>query len=192
MDGLKYVRRLIINQMENTYKLKQKAWKIDFSKIEEGFCYADEICHAETLNKAKSILLKRQPDLRLAIFDEDVTYLNIPVERDETNDLFEFENQDLTIHKINEIIYKREREKELDLILNNSKVTHCLIVKRGEYYRENWAGYTENYFDAGIYLKNEAISHAKGCSEITIKVIDNLEHNQKINQKIENLKSKLL
>lgn len=177
---------------KSIYKLKQKAYEIDFSEIEEGYLFANEICHAESINKAKSILLKKQPDLKLRILDEDVTYLNMPVKRCEVYDLFEFENKDLTAFEIDEILYERERKKEFDFILNNTEITHCLIIKRGSYYCENWCGYTENYFDAGVYLKNEAIAHAKRCNEITIKAINNLEHNQKINEKIEILKSKIL
>jgi hypothetical protein len=60
MDGLKYVRRLIINQMENTYQLSKKAWGINWNRISEGDYYRGNIqlVYAETLSKAKSQLLK--------------------------------------------------------------------------------------------------------------------------------------
>ena len=40
------------------YVLSEKAWEIDFSRIEEGYLYGEMIVYAETRNKAKTLLLK--------------------------------------------------------------------------------------------------------------------------------------
>lgn len=40
-------------------QLTQKAWQINFDKIDEGFLYSERVCYAENRNKAKSELLSK-------------------------------------------------------------------------------------------------------------------------------------
>ena len=42
-----------------------------------------------------------------------------------------------------------------------------LLRKGGYYYRPNSAGYTDSITHAGIFDKDYALSHAKGCEEVT-------------------------
>jgi len=179
--------------MKNTYKLSKKAWGINWNRIMEGDYYRGNIdpVYAETLGKAKSQLLKEASDYSLK-YGEEITFLNIPVIRCKRGDKFIFEEKELRINEIEDILRKREKEKEFDIILNNTEITHCFIMKGGAYYCNNYCGYTEFYFNAGVYTKKQAVSEAIRCDEINIIPIDIIEHNKKINQKIEDLKLKLL
>ena len=42
-----------------------------------------------------------------------------------------------------------------------------LLRKGGYYYRPNSAGYTDSITHAGIFDEDYAISHEKGCDEVT-------------------------
>lgn len=79
------------------YKLLQKAYEIDFSKVNEGYLYSREFCHADSINQAKSILLKRNNDqclnITLRCSEDEITYLTIPVIRCKENDWYEFEDE---------------------------------------------------------------------------------------------------
>ena len=183
--------------MKNNYKLAKKAWGVNWNKISEGEYYRGNInpVYAETLSKAKSLLLKEASEYKLINkYGEEIeiTYINVPVIRYKHADKLVFEDKELEIEDINDILRKRERKKEFDEIKNNPEITHCFIMKRGAYYCNNYAGYSENYFNAGVYTKEEAICEAISCNEISIIPINSVEHNKKINQKIKDLKSKLI
>jgi len=176
---------------ESNYTITQKAYEIDFSKIEEGYLYSESICYAENRNKAKTILLKENEGICLKGSDDEVEYLNIPVIRCKQADKVIFEGKEVFRNQINELIKERERIKKLDEILNNPNIKYCYIIK-GSYYRPNHCGYTSLRFEAGIYPKNEAVSHAKSVREIRLEWVDIEEHNKMINQKISELQDKIL
>jgi hypothetical protein len=174
------------------YTLTQKAWQINRDKLEESFLYSEMAVYATSRNKAKSALFSEYKyEIKLRWKDEDVSYLNIPVIRFPEADKYLFEEKDKTMREINEILHERERLSGLDLILMNDCVTHCYIQK-GNYYRPNSSGYTDFRHRAGIYTKQEAVSSAKSCRDLTIIPIDATEHNKMINNEIEDLKTRII
>lgn len=177
------------------YKLAQKAYEIDWSKIEEGFLYDSSsfIVYAETRNKAKTELLKKAyfENVCLSGEDDEVTYLTIPVIRCKEADKYKFEDKDLTKRQIEEIQTERQRIYDLDEILNNPNIKYCYIVK-GSYYRPNSCGYTDYKHKAGVYTKEEAVSHAKSCRDIRLERIDIEDHNKMIQSEINELKRRII
>lgn len=175
------------------YMMKLKAYKINTNKISEPWYYSEYIVHAENRNQARKLLLNEvQYNITFLDNDEDVNYLNIPVIRSKKDDLILFENEYLSQYNINKILKNRERISELNVISSNPLISFCYIMKRGDYYRENCRGYTSNKTDAGIYTKNDAISQAKSCDELTIIPINSDTHNQTILEKIEKLQTKII
>lgn len=170
-----------------------KAYEIDFSKIEEGYLYSEKICYAKNRNEAKSILLKENKYEGICIkgTDDEVDYLSIPVIRCKNADKVVFDGKEIVRNQINELINERERIAKLDEIANNPNIKYCYIIK-GSYYRPNRCGYTSLRFEAGVYPKDEAVSHAKSVREIRLEWVDIEEHNKMINQKIEELQGQLL
>ncbi len=176
------------------YTLKQKAYKVDFGKIDEGYLASDIVCHAETIGKAKVKLLREigSDYWKLKYTDEEITFKNIPVVRASECDLFEFEGKDLSMARINEIAKERDRKADLDAMLDNPKIEFCYIKKRGMYYRPNSCGYTDFTIKAGVYDKKDAVSEAKFCDEIYLIPIDIEEHNDRIQDAINDLHTRLI
>jgi hypothetical protein len=179
--------------MANKYKLLQKGYKIDFSKIEEGYLYSHMYCRADSLAKAKSILLKEciGESVCLCGQDDKVTYLTIPVIRCEELDLYDFEGEGTAFWRITEIHEKRKQLEFLDSILNDVTIKYCYI-KKGSYYRPNSCGYTEMIHRAGVFTKEEAVSSAKSCSDLKIIPINIKEHNLMLEKEINDLKTRLI
>lgn len=188
--------------MNNNLKLIEKCWKIDTNRIEDGYLCDDDmfICYADTLNKAKYKLLEiaKENDL-LNIFGDKFTYINIPVMRCNYYDKIEYNGE---IISYNEFMREEERKnnnKMLDDILSNDDIELCHLKKNGYFYRNKSCGYTENFFDAGIYSKEEAVKHCKLCSDLELIPINVKEYNSNINniitkkmEEIEILKSKYI
>lgn len=177
------------------YKLAQKAYEIDFNKIEEGYLYDSSfyIAYAETRNKAKTHLLKQVycESVCLRGENEECTYLTLPVIRCKEADKYHFEGEELTIRMIEEKIAGRKRDSELEDILKDDSISHCYISKGG-YYRPGGSGYTDFRSRAGIFTKKEAVSSAKSCRELFIIPIDKEEHNKMINDEVTELQSRLI
>jgi hypothetical protein len=175
------------------YKLSKKAWEINFSEIKEGFYYTREVVYAENRNKAKSALFKRfqYAPLQDNYSDKYFTYLNFPVVRNKEFDKYIFEDKELTIDSIDRILMERARILTLDKMLNDNSIQYCYI-KKGSYYRPNSGGYTDFISKAGVYTKEKAVSYAKSCRDLKIIPIDIKNHNDIINQEIEELKTRLI
>lgn len=175
------------------YELKQKAYGINFDAIEEGYLYSEEHVHADSINKAKSLLFDRMKYEDLVNNDgEEITYLNIPVVRAPEYDLYLFEGEGKTNEEIKEIFKKRERITYLNQLLFNPDIKYCYIKKRGSYYCPDNCGYTQFKHKAGVYLKEPAINCAKACDELDIIPIDIAEHNKMIRNEINDLSTRLL
>lgn len=171
----------------------QKAYILNFDKIEEGYLYAEIIVYADTFNKAKSSMMEKicYEDLKLKYLGDTVTYLNVPLKREPNYDKVTFEGQEIVRHKIEDLIREKNRIKDLEEILKDPTIKYCYI-RKGSYYRPKSCGYTSFKHEAGVYTKEEAVSHAKFVREITLEVINVDEHNKMIFDKIEDIKSRVI
>ena len=175
-------------------KLILKAYYIDYNLLDNDTYDIDLQCYAETRNKARYILFKQVQMENLKLTDgSPLTYSNIPIKRDSKDlDIYEFENKELSKRNIDKIIKKRERIKELDIVLDENTNAKAYIKKNGMYYRDGHCGYTSLIYEAGIYTIDDAIDSAKRCTDVTIQIIDPSVHNKIINDKIEFLKKHLI
>jgi len=175
-------------------KITEKCWKIDFTNVDEAYMYNQDefFCYAKTRGQAKSILLKKHYDDLVLSGHKELTYLNIPVVRDKAYDRYDYFGQSLSSREIQKLKRKEEREQELDAIAKDESITHCYIRKGGYYYKPNNNGYTEYITFAGVYTKKDAIRSCTGCTELRAIPIDIEEHNQRVNEQIENLRLRLI
>jgi hypothetical protein len=174
--------------------METKAWGVNWDKIEEGEYYNGclPIVYAENRNKAKALLIDAGlRDYKLYSTGEDVTYLNAPIKRLKRQDLVEFEGGFLSKDEIDDIKLKRKRLGKLETILRDKDITHCYIYKGG-YYKPDMCGYTDIQARAGVYIKQEAVDHAKHCREVTVIPIETKKHNKMILEEIEDLKKKII
>lgn len=171
-----------------------KGYQINLDKISEGYLYSPVFCVAESVNKAKSELLKKvyYDDMKLIHSGKNVTYTTIPVIRYPEADLKDFEGKLLVQHEINVILEKRKREQYFQSIIDDVNITHCYIRKHGSYYRPHASGYTQFRSFAGIYEKNDAIKHGRSCGELIIIPINTEEHNKMIMDEINDFKNRLI
>jgi hypothetical protein len=102
-----------------------------------------------------------------------------------------FEGKPVSKIKIEEILIKRARMKELNAILEDDNIVYCYI-RKGNYYRPYSAGYTSHKTEAGVYTKQEAVQHAKSVYELSIIPIDIEKHNRMLIDKIADLESRLI
>lgn len=173
----------------------KKAYGVDFDRIDEGFMFDSGmyIRYAEDRNQAKSELLKEleYSDLKLKWSGDELSYLNIPIIRMKDFDMVIFEDKRVKRFEIDNILEERERLSKLDEILNRSDIKYCYI-KKGSYYRPNSSGYTSHKTQAGVYTKEEAVSSARNVRDITVIPIDIEKHNERINNEINELKTRLI
>ena len=171
-----------------------KAYELNLDKINEGYLCSPVICYAPDRGKAKTILMNkiRYEGYTISSTGKELDLLNMPIKRAKDYDRIEFEGQYLTKHKISSILEERERNNELDGILNNPSITHCYIKKRGAYYRPGSSGYTDYQHRAGIFSKIEAVSDGKSCNELVIIPINIEEHNKMIEDEINSLKTRII
>ena len=78
--------------IKKNYKLVEKAYCIDWNKVEEGFLACSKICYADSIGKAKKILLEeiKYDGWKIKNSDDYITYLNIPIVRCAELDKHEF------------------------------------------------------------------------------------------------------
>ena len=144
---------------------------------------------ASSIGKAKSYLLTIVNERGTEIFGiDEATYLNIPAIRYKEIDTVLFEGRESSRKKVMNLIEERYRIAELDAILSNQEISHCYIYKNGSYYADNSCGYVSREIDAGIYTKQDAVIKAKSCNDLRIYPIDIEKHNQRIHNKINDLK----
>ncbi|WON93881.1 hypothetical protein [Sphingobacterium sp. UGAL515B_05] len=181
--------------MDN-FKVIEHGYSLDLNRIVDGWELSPYSCHAPSMNKAKSKILKMLNsdylDLQHSYTREYITYLNIPVERDRNFDLIEFDGKSVTRTQAKYLQRQKDRNEYLDGVLANTEVTHCYIKKRGQYYGDNYCGYTDRQVLAGVYLKSDAVREAKRCDELTVRPIEADSHNALINHFIEKIKKHLI
>lgn len=66
------------------------------------------------------------------------------------------------------------------------------IRKGFAFYRANACGYTELFWEAGVYTEKEADAHLSSCSYLEKVPVDIYEHNAAVNERIEELKKHLI
>jgi hypothetical protein len=184
--------------MDNEPKILKKAYRIDLERIKDGEIYLEKFCHAKSLSNAKTELLKLAYDedmsLRSNPWDSEkteLTYLNIPVVRHYIEDVVEYKGREITRREYFRAIEDERKNEGLQEILDNPSITHCYI-KKGPYYRPNYCGYTDHLYRAGIYPKQDAISHVTGVREASAIPINNEEHNRMIEEQIKDLQSRII
>ena len=181
----------------NVFKVVEKAWTIDWDKIEEGFYYEGNInvVYAESRSKARG---KFYADTDICDYKLrggiDIEFINIPFKRCEYSDKYDYGERFgvLTYEQYLRRKQKLEHKTNLDEIMNNKDVTHCYIMKRGEYSRSGFCGYTSRKSIAGAYTKEEAVNHARNILDINILPINVIEHNELIRSEIKILESKII
>jgi hypothetical protein len=169
-------------------EIKEKAYQVDFSQIEEGYLYGEAICHAESLGKAKTKLLPEVEGCRTNLFYDDVTFLNIPVIRAKQYDRIIYNEEIITRHELEYKIRVKESDIELNKILKDKTITHCYKKKRGMYYSWENCGYVSYKQNAGVYNKEEAVNYCKGQLDVTCIPIITKEHNDFLFKQIERIK----
>lgn len=171
--------------------ISNKAWIVDLSRIDEGYCCGVDIFYSESRGKAKTHFLNEFDGAQL-IDGEDISFLNIPVVRSKRDDLVQYNGEWIHPVQVDRRENVRKRNMKLDSILEDGKISHCYIVKRGNYYASGYAGYVTQACFAGVYPKHDAVSHAKRCEDIKLISINNENHNEMIMERINLLKSKII
>ena len=181
------------NLLNEEGSIVEKAYQIDFQKIEDGYEYTTKICYAKSLNEAKSLLLQlvKYFDLKHRFTGEPITYLNIPVLRCKSLDKLLFEGQVLVKSDIDYILQKRTRASKLEEILQNPDIKYCYIIK-GSFYRPNYCGYTSKIIEAGVYEKKDAIEHVRNVMEATVEPVNVEVHNHLVMEEIKKLQELLI
>lgn len=176
--------------------LKEKAWIVNKNCFSEPWFVPDDVFYAETVGKVKyKILPVLYYDNLKDIKGEDMTYLTLKVLRSPENDKYLVDDK---IKKMCDIEYDKEvkeRNDNLDSILKENPNGFAYIKKGGYYYRPNNNGYTEYIIEAGVYPISEAVSSVKHCSlrdNMKMIVIDKDEHNLMVENKIKELKSRII
>lgn len=174
-----------------------KAYELDASIFYESHYYTDKIVYADNANKAKQLFLQdydvKDADMR---YSDECNYTSIRVRRNKEYDLIEFEGELITKRYAEEIEAERKEQDELKNHLNNIRndesVTHCYIKKRGQYYEDNCCGYTDYIQFAGVYTKEFALNYGNKSTEVKIVPINTIEHNNRVQDIINRLQSKLI
>mgnify|MGYP003640458013 FL=1 len=178
-------------EKEDKLKLEvsTKAYKIDLSKIDEGYCYDqfEHTAHGETKGKAKTKLWNHDGKNMELNNGKEMTFLSLPVIRAKESDLYLFECKEVQENEIHRILSERQRLETIDSLMKDNDVRYCYIVKRGSYYGHNYSGYVYDKEKAGVYLKEDAKSHAFSCQGITLRAVDVEAHNSSLRKRIEYL-----
>jgi hypothetical protein len=171
------------------YKLLKKGWTLNLGLIDEGYLWCDYHVLAENRNQAKSKMIHsvKYEGMILSSTEEELSYMNVPIVRDKSIDVFDFEGQSLALYEIEEILKERKRRSLMNEILQNPSITHVYIKKEGWFYCKNYRGYTERGFSAGLYEKQKAYDHCTGCQKLKMIPCSPEEHNNSIDEEISRL-----
>ena len=182
--------------MQNNAILQSKAFTINNRNFREPYFAPDVTVYADTASKAKSkILSKIKYDECKDIYGEIINFITLRVMRAKSADKYLVDGQLKTLHDIEYDRKVKEKNERLDLLVAQNPNAKAFIKKGGSYYCSNYCGYTERKTEAGIYSIEDAVKSAKGCSlgdYMDVVILDPIEHNKMINDKINELKSKLI
>lgn len=173
-----------------------KAYKINPVHFMEPWFVSEDVVYVESRGKAKMLLWSSNIWEDLALNNgKEYNFINLPIMRAPEYDKVLFEEKYITIKEMDRILATREREKSLQILLQNNPNSFCYIKKGGYYYRINKAGYSEYIIEAGVYTLEDAVSEVLSCSIedcMRVVLINKEEHNNLIANKIQELSSKLL
>ncbi len=177
--------------------LKEKAYIINNVNWSEPWFTPDEIFYAESYGKAKQKVLNMiKYDDYTDNIGNVITYLTLRMVRSKENDKYLTINNDIkTLSQINQANEISERNNYYSQLITENPNAKVYIKKRGSYYCEGKCGYTEQISNAGVYTIQDAIKEVCGCDigdNMSVVLIDETEHNNLINNKIEELKGKLI
>jgi len=173
--------------------LHQKAWEINPNRLLEPWFSGDEVYYG-TRGQAKSSAL---PDYDAArtCSDEEITYLNIPIRRAKNMDKYLVNGEIKTRSQIEYDEEKACKFAEIDDTVSNNPNSKAYIRKGGYYYRPDCNGYCSSVLDAGVYSVQEAAKSVKRSSLgdcMALILIDKEDHNRAINNRIADLKTRLI
>jgi len=194
MDTTNYSTDTAQENKTQEYKMVSKCWRLNLSKIEDGFFHSEFYGYATDRGKAKNDILKQIKYETMVDTDSgsEITLFNIPVLRAKEMDMYSFEKKELTLESIEKIKTERKRVSDLNEILDNDSVKFCYVKKGYSYYCDNSCGYTTYKTNAGVYTKKEAFDEALSCDKLTIIPIDIELHNASIKEKIEFYQKRLI
>ena len=174
-------------------EIKEKAYELNLDKIRDGFRYCEVVVFAETRGQAKQ---KISGEIDLEDYEVEyvgvMTFLNMPIRRAKQYDKVVFRGEEMRRNQVEYKIRVEEENAKIDKYLQDPKITHCYIKKRGAYYGWNKCGYVSYSTHAGVYPKEEAVPYCKNDLDLTCVPIDNAEHNEKILNQIARLKKGLV
>lgn len=178
-------------------ELKEKAWVINSINWNHPYLVPETIYRAKTLAQAKSkAFTDMQFDGTLDRWMEPITFLSLKMKRQPKSDTYLIGGEIKTEATIELDAQIKEKNDALDdILLQNPPTAMAYIRKGGYYYRPNNAGYTEYVLEAGVYTLEDAVSSVRNTGyydHMSAIVIDKEVHNKMINDKIQELKSKLI
>jgi PDZ domain-containing secreted protein len=177
-------------------KLQEKAWTIDNSNFEEPWFAPNNVFYAESEGKAKIKAFREVYDCGCKDSrGNDFTFLTVKIKRAKQADKYLVDGSVKTLKEIEYDQQVREYKEHIDKLVRENEGGYAYIKKGGYYYRDNHCGYTEFVAYAGVYSILEAATTAKSCSlrdGMKIIPINPEEHNKMIQEKIEDLTSRLI
>ena len=178
--------------------LAEKAWIVNRNNFSEPWYIEDTAFYGDRMSKAKSEAFASfrydNWSVKNSITDEweDLTYLNLKMSRAEHYDKYSLNGEILTLDRIEYNVRVKEREIELNQLLLDNPDAYVYIKKGGYYYRSNNSGYTEYELYAGVYPIKDGIEKVLNSSlgdNRRVILINNDEHNKRINEAIVKLES---
>ncbi len=177
-------------------ELKEKAYSVNNSNFDEPYFAPEKCYYAENVGKAKKKCLD---DIKYDGYTDtkgkDISFINLKMQRAKCADKYLVDGKIKTLVDIEYDKRLKERNDAIDLLVSENPTAKAYVKKGGYYYRPNSSGYTERTHEAGIYSIQEAAAEVKGISErdcASVILIDNDVHNKMINEKIEDLKTRLI
>lgn len=181
------------NDQEKVMGSIKKAWVLSYNFIarlsREDMSCANLIMFGDNPSTVKKKFLKELTEQNIVFdsyhinIDADTTirYKDILIERKPEFDLYLYNDSYKSKFYI-------DRMKKIDSFMNDTSIEYFYIMKNGYYYRPGSCGYTESITRAGVYNKKKAIFEARGCEDISIIPIFDIEkHNKEIDNEISSL-----
>ncbi|MCT4665635.1 MAG: hypothetical protein N4A45_10415 [Flavobacteriales bacterium] len=180
--------------MTEKLEIKHKAYELNLDKIHEGHLYSEFVVFAETRGQAKQKISGEidMCDYKLELSEDEMTFLNMPIRRAKQYDKVVYKGVEMQRHEVKYRIRVEEYNAKIEKYLQDPKITHCYIRKRGMYYGWNKCGYVSYSTHAGVYPKEEAVPYCKGNLDLICEPIDNNTHNEQIINQIARLRKGLI